>query len=90
MLVFALMATSRAVLGEGEEKSANSARVHITDECLEFDTLSASDVRTLRSWIGRVNGSTNIQPYLVEESPGHFRLYVGTAAERARTAKGLQ
>ena len=90
MLLLVPMATSRAVQGEGEQKSATPARVHITDECLEFDALSASDVMTLRSWIGRVNGSTNIQPYLVEESPGRFRLYVGTAAERARTTKGLQ
>jgi hypothetical protein len=85
------MATSRAVITEDRRaESVTSTRVHISDECLELETLSPSDARTLRSWIGRINGSTNIQPYLVEESPGRFRLFVGTAAERARTAKGLQ
>jgi hypothetical protein len=85
------MATSRAAMSEdGQDGSVASARVQIADECLEFDSLSAAAVLTLRSWIGRINGSTNIQPYLVEESPGRFRLYVGTAAERARTTKGLQ
>ena len=75
---------------DGQDDSAVSARVRISDECLELDALSAGEVRTLRAWIGRVNGSTNIQPYLVEESPGKFHLYVGAAAERARTTKGLQ
>jgi hypothetical protein len=85
------MATSGAVMSEdGQDDSAVSARVRISEECLELDTLSPAEVRTLRAWIGRVNGSTNIQPYLVEEIPGRFRLYVGTAAERARTTKGLQ
>ena len=86
------MATPRAVLSEddGQEDSAVSAHVRITDESLELDSLSPAEVRTLRAWMGRVNGSTNIQPYLVEESPGRFCLYVGAAAERARTTKGLQ
>jgi hypothetical protein len=85
------MATSRAVITEDRgAESVTSARVHISDECLELETRSASDAQTVRAWIGRINGSTNIQPYLVEESPGRFRLYVGSAAERARTTKGLQ
>ena len=75
---------------DGQDDSAASPRVQISDECLELDALSSAAVRTLRAWIGRVNGSTSIQPYLVEETPGRFRLYVGTAAERARTTKGLQ
>ena len=75
---------------DGQDDSAVSARVRISDECLELDALSPAEVRTLRAWIGRVNGSTSIQPYLVEESPGRFHLYVGAAAERARTTKGLQ
>ena len=74
----------------GEEEPVASARVQISDECLEIDALSASDVMTLRSWLGRINGSTNIQPYLVEEQPGTFKLYVGAAAERVRTTKGVQ
>jgi hypothetical protein len=44
----------------------------------------------LRSWIRLVNGSSNPQPFLVEDPPGHFRLYVGEAAERARTRTGVQ
>ena len=75
---------------DGQDDSAVSVRVRISEECLELDALSSAEVRTLRAWIGRVNGSTNIQPYLVEESPGRFHLYVGAAAERARTTKGLQ
>lgn len=73
-----------------EDGTAASARVQISDECLELEAVAAGDVATLRSWIGRVNGSTNTQPYLVEEHPGRFRLYIGTAAERARTSKGVQ
>jgi hypothetical protein len=85
------MVTPRAVRSEdGQDGSVATARVQISEESLEFHALSPAEVLTLRSWIGRINGSTNIQPYLVEESPGHFRLYVGTAAERARTTKGLQ
>ena len=75
---------------DGQNDPAAPVRMRISDECLELDALSPAEVRTLRAWIGRVNGSTNIQPYLVEESPGRFRLYVGAAAERARTTKGLQ
>ena len=89
--IASLMATSGAVRTEdGQDESVASPRVLISEECLELESLSAAEVLTLRAWIGRINGSTNIQPYLVEESPGHFRLYVGTAAERARTTKGLQ
>lgn len=73
-----------------DESSVGSVRVRLFEECLELETLSTADVRTLRTWIGRINGATNIQPYLVEESPGRFRLYVGAAAEQARTSKGLQ
>jgi len=86
------MATSRAVVREDgqEDGSVVSARVRISEESLELDAMSAAEVRTLRAWIGRINGSTNIQPYLVEESPGRFCLYVGGAAEHARTSRGLQ
>jgi hypothetical protein len=84
------MVTSRAVRSAEGDESEAGVRVVISDECLELAALSPAEVRTLRAWIGRVNGSTNIQPYLVEESPGRFRLYVGAAAERARTTKGLQ
>ena len=90
MLSFVVMATSRAVMSEDGQDDSGTARVQISDECLELAGLSPAEVLTLRAWIGRINGSTNIQPYLVEESPGRFHLYVGAAAERARTTKGLQ
>jgi hypothetical protein len=84
------MSTSPAVMDGAERERVGSPRVQISEECLELEALSPADAMTLRSWIGRINGSTNIQPYLVEERQGCFRLYVGTAAERARTTKGLQ
>ncbi len=62
----------------------------MTDECLELKALSAADVMMLRSWITRVNGSSNPQPYLVEDRPGQFRLYVGASAEAVRTRTGVQ
>ena len=90
MLPSARMPTPRAVRPDASDATLLAAHVRITEECLELEALSAADVRTLRAWIGRINGSTNTQPYLEEEAPGRFRLYVGTAAERARTSKGVQ
>ena len=87
------MATPRTVVrgdGQQEEDSVGPARVRISEERLEIGGLSAAEVRTLRAWMSRVNGSTSVQPYLVEERPGRFCLYVGGAAEHARTTKGLQ
>ena len=62
----------------------------IDDECLELDAGTPAQVELMRRWVGRVNGSTYPQPYLVEGPPGRFRLYVGEAAERVRTARGIQ
>jgi hypothetical protein len=50
----------------------------------------AHDVNVLRGWLRRVNGPNYPQPFLVEGPPGCFRLYVGEAAERIRTARGIQ
>ena len=58
-------------------------------DCLELDAATPRETTVLRSWLGRVNGPTYPQPYLVEGPPGHFRLYVGDAAERVRTARGI-
>jgi hypothetical protein len=78
------MATPRAVVSEdGKDDSAVSARVRISDECLELDASSPAEVHTLRAWIGRVNGSTNIQPYLVERVPA---VSVSTSAPRPAPA----
>jgi len=65
-------------------------RTLIGDNCLEIEAHSASEIDVLRSWIDLVNGAVHPQPYLAEDAPGHFRLYVGPAAERARTIKGVR
>jgi hypothetical protein len=64
--------------------------VRIAEDCLELTPASPEEANVLRTWLRRVNGPTYSQPYLVEGPPGHFRLYVGEAAERARTARGIQ
>jgi hypothetical protein len=63
--------------------------VRIEEECLELDLATPREIGLLRGFIGRVNGPTHPQPYLVEGPPGHFRLYVGEAAERVRTRHGI-
>ena len=72
-------------------RAADAARgtVRIEEECLELDLATARDITMLRNWMGRVNGPAYPQPYLVEGPPGHFRLYVGEAAERVRTRHGI-
>jgi len=65
-------------------------RVRFGEDCLEFDTVSPREVTLLRRLIGWVNGPMYPQPYLVEGPPGRFRLYVGRAAERVRTAQGMR
>lgn len=63
--------------------------VRIEEECLELDAVNPRDIRVLRSLMGRVNGRAYPQPYVVEDPPGHFSLYVGDAAERVRTRRGI-
>ena len=63
--------------------------VRIEEECLELDVVTVREIALLRRWLGRVNGPTYPQPYLVEDRPGRFRLYVGDAAERVRTRHGM-
>jgi hypothetical protein len=65
-------------------------RIRIEDECLDINPGSPEALGVLRSWLRRVNSPACPQPYLVEGPPGHFRLYVGEAAERVRTARGIQ
>jgi hypothetical protein len=73
-----------------EEASMHEPRAHITDDCLEIEASSPSQIDVLRRWIDLVNGAVHPQPYLAEDAPGRFRLYVGPAAERARTTKGVR
>jgi hypothetical protein len=63
--------------------------VRIEEDGLELDAVDPRDIRVLRSWMGRVNGPAYPQPYVVEDPPGHFRMYVGDAAERVRTRHGI-
>ena len=63
--------------------------VRIKEDCLELDVAGAREIDLLRRWQGRVNGPTYPQPYLVEGPRGHFRLYIGAAAERVRTRRGM-
>ena len=65
-------------------------RIRIGAECLELNPSNPEEQSILRAWVRRINGATYAQPYLVEGPPGHFRLYVGEAAERVRTAQGIQ
>jgi hypothetical protein len=63
--------------------------MRIAEECLELDVAAPREIGVLRRWVGRVNGPTYSQPFLVEGPPGRFRLYVGRAAERVRTRHGI-
>lgn len=67
----------------------HAGTLRIEEECLELDVAAPGDASKLRSWIGRVNGPSYPQPYIVEGPPGIFRLYVGAAAERIRTRHGI-
>ena len=85
------MAQSAAeVLPFEPEPSAPDGRIRIGAECLELNPSTPEEVGVLRNWVRRINGTTYAQPYFVEGPPGHFRLYVGEAAERVRTAQGIQ
>jgi hypothetical protein len=73
-----------------EDPTDPDHRVRIEEECLEVSAATPAELNVLRAWVRRINGTTYAQPYLVEGPPGHFRLYVGEAAERARTEQGIQ
>jgi hypothetical protein len=72
------------------DHGAIDGRIRIEAECLEVSAATPEELNVLRAWVRRINGATYAQPYLVEGPPGHFRLYVGEAAERVRTAQGIQ
>jgi hypothetical protein len=81
------MARSRAT--EAAARAADRSTIRIDEECLELAVASPKGIARLRRLMGQVNGATYAQPYAVEESPGRFRLYVGKAAERVRTQRGI-
>jgi hypothetical protein len=68
---------------------AAGGTVRIKEDWLELAVASSREIDLLRRWQGRVNGPTYPQPYLVEGPRGRFRLYVGAAAERVRTRRGI-
>jgi hypothetical protein len=82
------MARSRAI-GKASRTRDPGGMVRIGKECLELDAATPHAASLLRGWIGQVNSPAFTQPYLVEGPPGRFRLYVGEAAERERTAHGI-
>jgi len=73
-----------------EESEPGDGRLRIGEDCLELDASNPEELSVLRAWIRRINAPTYPQPFFVEGPPGHFRLYVGEAAERVRTARGIQ
>jgi hypothetical protein len=70
----------------GEELTGT---VRIDEECLQLEVTAHRELALLRRWVRQVNGPSYPQPYVVEEPEGHFRLYVGRAAERVRTRRGM-
>jgi hypothetical protein len=82
------MARARAA-ARALQPPAGGSSVRIEEECLQLDVAGSREIDVLRSWQRRVNGATYPQPYLVEGPPGRFRLYVGAAAERVRTRRGI-
>ncbi|HUE29348.1 MAG TPA: hypothetical protein VMR79_00655 [Verrucomicrobiae bacterium] len=84
------MARSREATARApREPEGSHGTVRVEEECLELDVARPREIKVLRRWLGRVNGSAHSQPYLVEGPPGRFRLYVGEAAERVRTRHGM-
>src|SRR5262245_15855191 len=92
---WARMARSRALGKRLQEPGENwggaqPTRVQIGEECLELVPETPDQVSVLRRWVRQVNGPNYPQPFLQEGPPGCFRLDVGDAAERIRTARGIQ
>ena len=83
------MARMRATRVVGTLGRESSNRVRIAEECLELDAAGPREIDVLRRWLGRVNGRSYPQPFLVEDPPGRFCLYVGDSAERVRTRQGM-
>jgi hypothetical protein len=83
------MARSGSIAGDQRDLPMVRSTVRVDEECLELDAASPRDITVLRRWMGRVNGPAYPAPYVVEGPPGHFRLYVGEAAERVRTRHGI-
>jgi hypothetical protein len=83
------MAASNLGTSRAPESSAPT-ELAIGDGYLELVARSVADHSRLRRLMDEVNGPSCTQPYLVEQPDGRFRLYLGTAAERARTEQGIR
>jgi hypothetical protein len=83
------MPTTRRALARPLVDAKSSERLRITNGALEITTATPAELSTLRRLMSQVNGASSPQPYLVEIHEGRFRLYIGPAAERARTAQGI-
>ena len=68
---------------------AREGRVRILDDGLELKARTPGQAAELRALASRVNGPCSAQPFMLEGPPGCFRLFVGEAAGRMRTARGI-
>ncbi len=71
------------------DETPGHTRVRIDEQCLQLVPKSADEVSVLRRLVEQVNSRTCPQPFLLEGPPGCFSLYVGDAAERIRTSRGI-
>src|SRR5206468_975193 len=59
------MARARGATARGpREPEVSHGTVRVEEECLELDVTSPREIKVLRRWLGRVNGSAHSQPYL--------------------------
>lgn len=63
--------------------------VRIMEDGLELSACGENELARLRALMVALNGPACAQPFLQEGPPGHFRLWVGDAAGRMRTARGI-
>ena len=89
-MVCTMSTVSSARVRMEEDEAMEQPRALISENCLEIEAHTESQIDVLRGWMALVNESIHPQPYLAEDRPGHFRLYVGPAAEHARTTKGVR
>lgn len=71
------------------EHLASIDRLRISESGFEITPTTDAERALLQHLTSRVNGPSSPQPYLVEAPDGAFRLFLGDAAERARTAQGI-
>lgn len=80
---------AQALSPKSATPSAPPDRLRVTEGGLDIASTAAAEQAVLRRLMAIINGASSSQPYLVEISTGQFRLYIGEAAEQARTAQGI-